>query len=207
MGSSIIPFSNSGTVQAANGTLVINGGVIDGQSGTIQIDSGAALDLSAASGDSDTDVLIHRGNDLNLGANDILVRQDYSNANFGVGNAFNPRANVNGAGQILADPASSQTLSGDVLGGNSATPSLNLGNVRVGDSATKNYAINNVGTSGPALRGALQTNNAAGNNGNITDSRLSGSGVTSSNFGPVAVQAATTDLEVTFTPTTAGPLS
>ena len=39
---------NSGTVRAANGTLAIASGIIDGQSGTIQIDAGATLDLSGA---------------------------------------------------------------------------------------------------------------------------------------------------------------
>ena len=198
---------NSGLVRAANGTLAIVGGTIDGQSGTIQIDAGAALDLSGASGDSDGDFLVHNGNDLNLGSNDVLVRMDYTNANFGNGNSFDHRANVTGAGQILADPTTSQTVTGDVTDGATAAATLDLGNARVGSQVTKSYAINNAGASGPSLRGAVQTDNSAGNGGNITDARLSGTGVTAANFGPVATGGATSSLDVVFDATSAGTLS
>ncbi len=61
-----------------------------------------------------------------------------------------------------------------------------FGNIHVGDVASRQFAIANTGTSGPALRGALQT---SVNGGNLTDARLSGSGVTAGNFGPVAAGA------------------
>ena len=198
---------NSGLVRAANGTLAIVGGAIDGQSGTIQVDAGASLDLSGASGDSDGDFLTHNGDNLNLGSNNVLVGMDYTNANFGTGNSFDHRANVTGTGLILADPATTQTLTGDVSDGTTATASIDFGNARVGSQITRSYAVNNGGSDGPSLRGAVQTDNAAGNGGNITDARLTGAGVTAANFGPIAPSSAASSLDVVFDATSAGELS
>jgi len=64
-----------------------------------------------------------------------------------------------------------------VLNGNTATPTLTIGNVHVG-STTYSYHIANTGSTGPVLRGAIQT---SVNGGNITDPRLSGCGVTAGN--------------------------
>jgi len=189
---------NSGTVRSSGGTLAIVGGVIDGQSGTMEINSGSTLDLSGASGASDADFLNHNGN-LALGANNVTINEDYTNANFGVGNSFDARANVSGSGQILASGDVDQQTTGDVAGGVIA-----FGNVHVGDSNTLNYQIANAGTTGPTLRGALQT---SVNGGNITDGRLSGTGVTAANFGPIATGADTGNLAVTFTASSAGALS
>jgi hypothetical protein len=199
---------NSGTVRAADGTLVINGGRIDGQSGTIRIDAGASLDLSAASGNSDTDFLSHNGNNLNLGPNDVLVRNDYDNANFGVGNSFDRRANVTGAGRIIADPSSFLSLSDSPTGGLTFLgPNLfrlGFGNIHAGESKTLSYHIANQSGVGPSLRGAIQT---SVNGGNLTDARLSGSGVTPSNFGPLAPVALSDILSVTFDGLSAGALT
>jgi hypothetical protein len=176
---------NSGTVRAANGTLAIVGGIIDGQSGTIQIDAGASLDLSGASGDSDADILNHNGTNLNLGANDILVRDYYANANFGFGNSFNPRANVTGTGQILAEPGYTQQLTGDVTDGATASPTMNLGVVRIGQpGVTKSYNIV-FGSPGPNVTGAVMSNNATFG-ASITNSQLTGNGVVASDFSAVA---------------------
>jgi hypothetical protein len=54
------------------------------------------------------------------------------------------------------------------------------------------------------LSGAIQT---SVNGGNITNSALSGSGVTAQNFGPVATGVSTSPFTVTYAPTTAGALS
>ncbi|MEM8953221.1 MAG: choice-of-anchor D domain-containing protein [Verrucomicrobiota bacterium] len=198
---------NSGTVRAANGELAIVGGIIDGQSGTIQVDPASTLNLSGASGDSDADFLVHNGttpNSLNLGANDINVDMDYTNASFGTGNSFDARANVTGSGQINATGDVTQNLTGDVSGGATATATMNFGNVHVGDTSTLTYQVANSGTTGPDLRGALQDNT---NGGNITDGRLSGTGVTPSNFGPIATGADSGDLTVTFSAGSAGALT
>src|SRR5205085_3614368 len=58
-------------------------------------------------------------------------------------------------------------------------------------------------SSGPDLRGAIQT---SVNGANLTDSRLSGTGVTAGNFGPIA-PGGNQGYQVTFTGTSAGPLS
>ena len=194
---------NSGIVRATGGTLTM-AGLIDGQSGTVQIDSAATLDLSGAGGASDADFLIHNGAGLNLGANNFLVGMDYQNANFGVGNAFNPRANVTGAGQVNTSPGVSQTLGGSVTNGGTATATMAFGNRHVGSPSTLNYQINNVGASGPSLRGAIQT--TAGG-ANLTDGRLSGAGVTAGNFGPIAVGANSGNLPITFSAASAGALT
>jgi hypothetical protein len=194
---------NSGTVRAAGGTLTM-AGRIDGQSGTVQVDGGATLDLSGAGGASDADFLIHNGAGLHLGANIFLVGMDYQNANFGVGNAFNARANVAGAGLINASPGVTQTLAGSVTGGGTATATMAFGNIHVGDAPTLNYQINNVGASGPSLRGAIQTTVGGAS---LTDARLGGAGVTAGNFGPIAVGANSGNLPVTFNATAAGALT
>jgi len=70
-----------------------------------------------------------------------------------------------------------------------------VGNVHVGDT-TYTYNIDNSGTTGPSLRGAIQN---AANGGNITDGRLSGNGVLSSNWGPVAPGESTSrDITITI---------
>jgi hypothetical protein len=195
--------TNAGTIRAAGGTLTIPLG-IQGGSGSVQTDSGATLDLSAATLGSSADILIHNGASLNLGANNFSVAIDYNNANFGQGNAFNHRANVNGAGQIIATPDVTQTLSGDVEDGSAATAAMNFSNVHVGESTTLNYQISNVGAAGPSLRGAIKT---AADGGNVSDPRLIGTGATAGNFGPVAVGASSGKLAVTFNATSAGPLT
>jgi hypothetical protein len=195
--------TNAGTIRAVGGTLSIPLG-IQGGSGTVQVDPGATLDVSSAVLSTSADSLIHNGAGLNLGGNDFSVGADYQNANFGVGNTFNARANVTGTGQVVAAPGISQTLGGDVTGGVTATATMNFGNVHVGDAPTRNYQINNSGASGPSLRGAIQT--AAGG-ANLTDSRLTGAGVTASNFGPIATGANSGNLDVTFNASSAGALT
>lgn len=147
--------------------------------------------------------MVHNGTNLNLGSNSFRVGVDYTNANWGTGNGFDHRTNISGTGQILADPAVTQTLSGDVSDGQTSTPKMDFGNVHVGDTVALNYRINNNGNSGPNLRGAIQT---SVNGGNLTDSRLSGAGVTAGNFGPITVGSDSGDLAVTFNASSAGGL-
>lgn len=195
--------ANSGLVRATGGTLTASAG-IDGQSGTIQIDPDGKLVIGA---NSDGDFLTHNGNasdSLDLQTFDITVDEDYTNANFGVGNNFDARTNIIGSGQILASGDVSQTLSGEISDGSSANATVDFGNVHVGDFNTRTYQINNDGTNGPALRGALQTNV---NGGNIDDARLGGTGATASNFGPIATGNDSGDLTIEFDATDAGALT
>ncbi len=196
--------SNTGLVEASGGTLTAQNGV-QGAAGNITVDSGATLDLSHATTGSSAATLAQNGT-LALGANNVTVSTDYTNANFGAGNGFNKSANVAGTGEILAAGNVAQAVTGSgITGGTSATPTLALGNVHVDSSTSASYAIENTGTSGPSLRGAIQT---SVNGGNITDPALSGSGVTAQNFGPIATGASTSPAyTVNYNPTSAGPLS
>jgi hypothetical protein len=200
---STVPFTNTGTVHAINGTINANAG-FTGTTGTAQIDAAGTLTIGA---NSTVGTLTHNGSaagSLNLGANNITVSTDYNNGNFGTGNSFNKLANVaTTGGQILAagpTPANMQVMTsttpGAVTGGNTPTPTLALsatGNVHVGDSVT--YQIANQGTAAnPLLRGAIQT---TVNGGNINSALLTGSGVTPANFGPLAPGSSTSNLTVT----------
>ena len=180
------------------GTLTTTGG-IDGQSGTLQSDAGGTLALGA---NSDGDFLVNNGN-LALGTSNVTVAKDYTNANFGVGNGFDARTNVSGTGQIVASGNVAQALTGNVTNGTTATPGLAFGNIHLGDAVTKQYQVANTGTTGPSLRGAVQT---TANGGNLTDARLSGSGVTAANIGPMATGANSGNLGVTFSGSSAGAL-
>jgi hypothetical protein len=85
--------TNSGTIRSSGGTLVLSNG-IQGGSGTVQIDAGSTLDLSASATGSSANLLVHNGTSvgsLNIGAQNFAVDVDYTNANFGIGNSFNPR--------------------------------------------------------------------------------------------------------------------
>ncbi len=192
--------ANLGDITANGGTLTFSNGITGiVPTSAITVNGGAALDISGGTLASSTATLAHNGTNLNLGANNLTVSSDYTNANFGTGNAFNARANVTGTGAINATGNTTQTITGAASGG-----TLNFGNVHVGDSSTLNYQIANSGTTGPALRGAIQT---SANGGNVTDSRISGAGATASNFGPIATGANSGDLGVTFNATSAGALS
>ncbi|MDB5325353.1 MAG: hypothetical protein JWM57_922 [Phycisphaerales bacterium] len=195
---------NSGLIRAAGGVLSVGGIDPATTAGTARVDAGSTLTLSVATADSTVNVLDNNGN-LNVGGFNLLVRSDYTNANFGSGNSFNPRANVTG-GQIQASPAVAQTITG-ATNGTTATPTIALGNIRTGTSISVPFSVNNVGASGPSLRGAIQTTNAAGFGGNITDGRLSGTGTAAGNFGPIAPGSSTSPYTVIFNGTTAGALT
>ena len=176
-----IGFNNSGTINLNAGTMRFDSGT-QGPTGTVRVASGATFQHGAAS----TVGTMTTAGTLNLGASTLTVHTDYDNANFGAGNAFNRRANVitTGTGnRLIAAGDANQGLSGlGISNGNTATPTIQIGNVHVGAN-TFHYQIANTGSSGPALRGAIQD---AVNGGNITDARLSGNGVAAGNWGPVA---------------------
>ena len=192
--------NNSGTILANGGTVNANAGFTG--SGTARIEGTGNIVMGAA---GTVGNLILRGTGtLALGTNNITVNTAYTNASFGTGNAFNPRANVTGPGQILAGGDVAQAITGtNVTNGTTGTATLTIGNIRIGAN-TLNYQIVNTGATGPALNGALQT---AVNGGNITDVRLSGTGVTASNWAGVGVGGSTGNLNVTFTASSAGVLA
>ena len=197
--------TNSGHIWA-RGPLVFANGIQSSGGDTVTADYILNLSAGASTGSS-ADFLVINGNiegNLVLGTKTFAVGVDYTNANFGTGNSFAPRANVSGTGAINAVGGTGQTLSGNVTGGATATPTMDFGKVRVGDAPTLSYQINNPGTSGARLRGAIQT---SVNGGNLTDPRLSGAGVTAENFGPFLPGGNSGSLAVTFTVSDAGPLT
>ena len=195
---------------ANNGTIAANGGLVNANAaftgtGTASTSGTGQLNVGAA---STVGTLTNNGASataLNLGANNITVSSDYNNANFGTGNSFNARQNVAGTGQILAagNAAIAQVITGaNITNGGTAAPTLTIGNVRVGNNAyTYDIANNNAG--GPAIRGAIQTTVGGAN---ISDARLTGSGVTAGNFGAVAA-ASSQAFNVNFNAASAGTLA
>ena len=187
-------FVNNGVVQADNGAVLIQLAV--NGTGTLRVDGTGQMTLANAANSAGT--LIHNGSNaggLNVGTQPLTISADYQNANFGVGNAFNRRANVAGTGAINAAPGVVQTVTGNtVSNGTSAAPTLTITNVRLGAPTTFDFQVGNSGT-GPALRGAVQT---TVNGGNLTDGQL---GFTATNFGPGSTQT------VTFAAAGAGAIS
>jgi autotransporter-associated beta strand protein len=208
--------TNSGLLTASGGTLRLTGAIID-PGGSVTVAPNSTLDLSGSSGASQATVLTQNGT-LILNSSGMTVSQDYTNANSGTGNSFNKAANVSGApidatGNVAqAIVAGSGTAAGQVTNGTGSTATLSVGNVHVGSSVTANYQVANTGSSGPALRGTVQT---TGNGANISDSRLSGSGISAASsfglvggdLGPIDAGSSTGNLSVTFTGTTAGALT
>jgi hypothetical protein len=171
---------NTGTVLASGGTLNLLNGV-QGSTGTLQVASGATLNLASSTLDSSAGTFTVAGN-VNLGDRTLTVFNDYDNTAFGIGNSFIARANVSGAGQLLGN-AVALGLSGDAQSAGANTYTLDFGVVRGGTTATRTFQIANTGT-GASVRGALQTGAPGG--GSLTDTRLSGNGTVAGNFGPIA---------------------
>ena len=145
------PISNTGTVEAAGGALATQ--AITGGAGTIRTLAGATLDLTAATAESTAGELTDNGA-LALGSQSLLVTSDYTNANFGSGNAFNRRANVTGSGDIYG-VSYTEDLSGPALSG----ATIDAGNVRTGGSSSTTLTITNNGTATNII-GAVQNTNA-----------------------------------------------
>ncbi|MCZ8174757.1 MAG: choice-of-anchor D domain-containing protein, partial [Burkholderiaceae bacterium] len=183
--------ANSGTVRAGGGTLTLAAGA-QGAAGTVAVNPGATLALGAASTAGN---LLHNGTLLALGASSITVFGDYDNAGFGVGNAFDRRANVSGSGQILAAGSVQQQLGGaDVSGGTTANATLALPTIRVGQGGiSSSFTVLNAGSGSPSLRGAIVTTG-------ISNAGLSGSGVTAQNWGAIAQGGPGQSFTVSFDP-------
>lgn len=185
---------NAGTIRASGGPLLLAQGV-GGANGTLQIDAGAKLVLGGTA-TNETGRLRHLGTALDLGANALRVTKDYENIKFGVGNDFDPLANVSGAKGITSVGAT-QALIIDGVTRQDLDLKLDFGLVRGGTTRTLTYQIANLGVAGAStdLRGAIQTR--FGTEG-ISDARLTGSGVTAQNFGPLAGGSSTGTYAVTF---------
>lgn len=213
----ITSFGNSSVVSTP-GDRIVGGGDIQSSFGTLTISNGlditgtlttngtsptvGRVDLTGSPGGDSTVGTLANNGELALGSDDLIVLNDYTNANFGTGNSFDRRANVSGPGQLVGDGAS-QAVTGDVTSTGPNAVNISFGAVRGGTTATVNYQIANDGT-GADIRGAIQT--AAGG-GNVTDARLSGAGATAANFGPIAAGSDSGNLDITFDASTGGALS
>ncbi|TXI77148.1 MAG: S-layer family protein, partial [Dokdonella sp.] len=194
--------TNDGLLRAQNGTLAVQRNVSG--SGTLQVDAAGLMTLANGGNTQGRLLMGNAGASLNLGSGNLVINTDYTNGAAGSGNTFNRRIGVSGTGQIVAGGDVAQVITGaGVSGGNTTNATLTIGSVRVG-STTFDYQIGNAGTTGPTLRGAIQT---AANGGNITDARLGGSGVTASNYNAGAPGGNSGNLAVTFTAASAGALA
>ena len=193
---------NNGLVRAQAGTL--NVGVALSGTGTLQVDATGIMNLANGAKTQGTLTMGAAGAALSLGTGNLTLNTDYTNAGAGTGNSFNRRAGVTGAGLIVAGVNAAQAITGaGVSNGNTNNATLTLGNLRVGAN-TVNYQVANTGATGPTLRGAIQTNV---NGANLTDARLSGSGVTPSLYSAGAPGANGGNLSVVFTAANAGALA
>ena len=193
----------SGVSYGGSGAITVTGGLLDSRiasgitTGAITLGGGAASFAGAVNASS----LSLAGGTLTAAGN-VTVSTDYGNTGFGTGNAFNKRANVGGAGSIDGSNVAEAITGANVTNGTTGDATLTIGNVRVGVANSYAYRVANTGT-GATLRGAIQT---TGSGIGVSDARLSGSGVTAANFGPLAAGANSGDLAVRFTASSAGAL-
>ena len=196
------PLVNNGLVRAQAGTMNVN--VPLSGTGTLQVDATGAMNLAAGAKSQGVLAMGATGAALNLNTGNLTISSDYTNVGAGTGNSFNRRAGVTGTGQIVAAANAAQVINGlGVANGATSNATLTIGNMRVGAN-TFNYQIGNSGTTGPTLRGAIQT---SVNGGNLSDARLSGAGVTASNYNAGAPGGNSGNLGVTFTAAGAGALA
>ena len=193
---------NNGLVRAQAGTM--NVGVALSGSGSLQLDATGVMNLGAGAKTQGTLAMGAVGAALDLNTGNLTLSGDYTNAGWGSGNSFNRRAGVTGAALIVAGGNAAQTITGNnVTAGNTVNATLSIGNVRVG-STTFNYQMANAGTTGPTLRGAIQT---SVNGANLTDARLGGTGVTPGLFNAGAPGGNGGNLGVSFSVASAGPIA
>jgi len=199
--------TNAGTIRSTGGTLAFSAGIA-GSGGTIEASAGSTVDLSAGgTGSSAGNLVLKNTGGLVLGNNTISVSTDYQNENAGTGNAFNARNGVTGSGAVNSSVTKTQTLTGDVTGGSTATPSLALGAVRIGvggqNTATGSFRVNN-SAGGPSLRGAVKS---SGNGANLaTENQFAITGGPR-NFGPVAAGSQSDEFQIAFAGSTTGSVS
>ncbi len=195
-------FANHGLLRAQNGTLNVFTALSG--TGTLQVDATGAVNLAAGAKAQSVLAMGAAGAALNLNTGNLTISSDHTNQGAGTGNSFNRRAGVSGAGQILAGGNAAQAITGSsVSSGNTSNATLTISNVRVGTTSF-DYQVANTGTTGPTLRGAIQT---SVNGGNISDNRLSGSGVTAANYNAGSPGGNSGNQTITFTATSAGALA
>ncbi|MCC6423945.1 MAG: autotransporter-associated beta strand repeat-containing protein [Phycisphaerales bacterium] len=213
-----LDLNKSGGAIAISGDVTINSGTTLKLLTANQLSSGSTVTVAGtfnlntkgtSAGSNKLGTLAVTGGTLSTGSTTtyLTVVNDYTNTGFASGNSFDPRASgahVDSDLQINADGSDDQTLTGDshLSGGNTTTPTLAFGNVRVGTPTSLTVNLNWGGdTAGPKLRGAIQT-------GNLTGTALGITGITSSsgaNF--VLDHDGSTSLEVNYNSASVGSTS
>ncbi len=198
---------NNGTLIAEGGTLNIGqiaGGTLGlSGSGTVRVEGGQLV-LATGTHNSQGRLQMGSSGTLALGTQNLTLTSDYTSAQWGSGNGFDRRAGISGSGQVLAGGDAAQRISGAAItGGDTSVATLTLGNMHVGTNSYS-YTIANGGSSGPVLRGAIQT---AVNGANLSDARLSGSGVTAGNYNAGGPGGSGATQAVVFTADSAGALA
>ena len=194
--------TNNGLVRAQNGTLGVQTALAG--TGTLQVDANGVINLANGAKTQGTLAMGAAGAALNLGTGNLTLNTDYTNAAALTGNDFNRRAGVSGSGQIVAGGNAAQAITGAAVSqGGTGNATLTIGNLRVGAN-TFNYQVANTGTTGPTLRGAIQT---SVNGANISDARLSGGGVAAANYNAGVPGGSSGNLSVVFNATSAGVMA
>ncbi len=195
-------FVNNGLARAQSGSLTV-AAPLSG-TGTLQADPSGQLNLPNGAKAQGRLVLTGAGANIALGTGNLTISSDYTNVAAGSGNGFNRRAGVTGTGQIFAAGNVAPLITGaGVSGGATANATLAIGNVRVGTTVF-NYQINNGGSTGPTLRGAIQT---SVNGASLNDPRLGGTGVTPGLFNAGAPGFGSGDLGVSFSVASSGAIA
>ena len=198
--------TNNGTLEARDGGILSLSNALTG-TGTMRVEPTGTVnlaDIPATPNVQGSLAMGAAGSTLNIGTQNLVINTDYTNVAAGSGNAFDRRAGIVGDGLVVAGGNAAQAVTGTrVTNGATVNATLTIGNVRVGNT-TFNYQVANTGTTGPSLRGAIQTNV---NGANLTDARLSGVGVTEGNYNTGAPGSNSGNLGVTFTAANAGVLT
>lgn len=207
-------FTVTGTL-AQKANLTINNGATNSV-GTLAISGGTTTLTNGkiAVGTDYTNTGFNSGNAFNRNANNITGNAGVGNAativskDMATGQGYNQGLSVNGGAVVHADNATpangntSLTLNAHTTASITANGGAGAGS----DVANGTYTVKNTG-SFTKIRGAVQT---ATGSGNITDGRLSGTGVTAGNYDGgtgIAAGGSSSSRTVTFTGSSIGPLA
>ena len=203
LGTIIPAITNSGLVQASGGTLTAQKGIQGRPATSPSTPRRRSISATPTAGSTAASLAVN-GN-LNLGSQNLTVSTAYTNANFGTGNSFDKRANVTATGP---DPGRRQRRAdGDRQPGHQR-------HQRHADAGTWQCPCRRVDQR--QLLDRQHRHERALADRRHPDQcqwrqyhgcRLSGSGVTAQNFGPVATGTSTSPFTVTYAPTTAGALT
>lgn len=151
--------TGTGAIVADTGTLTLSRAVNLGAGSCLTSSPGATIGLVGATASSRVATLVNDGS-IALGAQNLVVRKDYANANLDVGNAFDRRAGVSGAGEIAGRNVGIALTGAAIVSGPDAR-APDFGAVHGDTMVPRSFGTADTGT-GTDIRGALQTGETAG---------------------------------------------